>query len=35
VSGAGTYNAKIKECRNLLNLWKDGKIYAHPLKIEL
>jgi len=35
VSNAGTDTAKIKEYKNPLTLWKEGKIYAHPVNIEL
>ena len=35
VSSAGTDTAKIKEYKNPLTLWKKGKIYAHPVNIEL
>ena len=35
VSSAGTDTAKIKEYKNPLTLWKEGKIYAHPVNIEL
>lgn len=35
VSSAGTDTAKIKEYKSPLTLWKEGKIYAHPVNIEL
>jgi len=35
VSNAGTDTAIIKEYKNPLTLWKEGKIYAHPVNIEL
>lgn len=35
VSNAGTENARIREFKNPVNLWKSRKIYAHPVNIEL
>ena len=35
VSSAGTDTAKIKVYKNPLTLWKEGKIYAHPVNIQL
>lgn len=35
VSSAGTDDVKAKEYPNPVTLWKEGKIYAHPVNIEL
>ncbi len=35
VSNAGTENAKITIIKNPTKLWKDGKLYAHPVHIKL
>lgn len=35
VSNAGTKSAKIKIIKNPTKLWKDGKIYAHPVHLKL
>ena len=35
VSNAGTKNAKIKIIKNPAKLWKDGKLYAHPIHFRL
>ncbi len=35
VSNAGTENAKIGIIKNPTKLWKDGKLYAHPVHFKL
>lgn len=35
VSNAGKSNAEIKILRNPIKLWKDGKLYAHPVNFKL
>ena len=35
VSNAGTENAKIGIITNPTKLWKDGKLYAHPVHFKL
>lgn len=35
VSNAGTKNAGIYSLRNPIELWKKGKIYAHPIQFKL
>lgn len=35
VLGAGTSGAKIKIVTNPIKLWKEGKLYAHPVKFKL
>lgn len=35
VENAGSKNAKIKKLENPIKLWKDGKLYAHPINFKL
>lgn len=35
VVNAGQNNAKIKKLQNPISLWKDGKLYAHPIHFKL
>ena len=35
VNNAGTGRAKIRILKNPTKLWKDGKIYAHPVHLKL
>jgi hypothetical protein len=35
VSNAGTSNAQIRILKNPIGLWKEGKLYAHPVKFRL
>ena len=35
VSNAGTEDAKIKIIKNPTKLWKEGKLYAHPIHFKL
>jgi len=35
VINAGTTNAKIRKISDPIKLWKDGKLYAHPVQFEL
>lgn len=35
VSNAGNENAKIKSIKNPTKLWKEGKLYAHPVHFKL
>jgi hypothetical protein len=35
VSNAGTLNAEIRILRNPIRLWKDGKLYAHPINFKI
>jgi len=35
VKNAGTENAKIEILENPTKLWKDGKLYAHPVRFRL
>lgn len=35
VTNAGKNDAKIYELRNPIKLWKDGKLYAHPVNFKL
>jgi len=35
VSNAGLHNAKIRPLKNPIKLWKQGKLKAHPVRIEL
>ncbi len=35
VLNAGKANATIKSYKNPIKLWKDGKIYAHPVNFKL
>ena len=35
VSNAGTARANIRCIRNPVQLWQEGKLYAHPIKFKL
>lgn len=35
VSNAGKLNAEIRILRNPIKLWKDGKLYAHPINFKI
>lgn len=35
VINAGKSNVGIKKLRNPINLWKDGKLYAHPINFKI
>lgn len=35
VSNAGKENVKIHKLKNPIELWKEGKLYAHPVNFKL
>ncbi|MBI4850103.1 MAG: hypothetical protein HY808_16270 [Nitrospirae bacterium] len=35
VVNAGQENAKIEKLQNPIKLWKEGRLYAHPVNIKL
>ena len=35
VSNAGKENVKIHKLKNPIKLWKEGKLYAHPVNFKL